>query len=106
MGLTPLPREPAPSSRTGLGPWTGGLPRRGVTHPRPLLKVRRLCSEPEVAVSCRLSGRGTLPTACGVGEPSCRLPQDVEAVICVRGHLRKGTDDRLSVRPADLERLV
>jgi hypothetical protein len=38
--------------------------------------------------------------------PSCRLPQDVEAVICVRGHLRKGTDDRLSVRPADLERLV
>jgi hypothetical protein len=41
-----------------------------------------------------------------VGEPPGRLPQDVEAVIYVGGHLRQGTDDSPSLRPADLERLV
>jgi hypothetical protein len=64
------------------------------------MKVRRLCSERVVAEA------GALPAACSVGESSGRLPQNVEAVICVRGHLRKGTGYRPSLRPADLERLV
>jgi hypothetical protein len=34
------------------------------------------------------------------------LQECVEAVICVRGYLRDGTDDGLSLRPPDFERLV
>jgi hypothetical protein len=49
---------------------------------------------------------GALPAAFSVGESPGRLPQNVEAVKGVRGHLRDGTDDSLSLWPADLERLV
>jgi hypothetical protein len=107
MGLAHLEGKPTHLPVPGLRGVDGRASEEGsFTHPRPLLKLRRLCSERVVAVSCRLSGRGTLPTACGVGESSGRLPQNLEAVICVRGDLGDGTDDRLSLRPADLDRLV
>jgi hypothetical protein len=59
-----------------------------------------LCSERVVAEA------GALPAACSVGESSGRLPQSVEAFTCVRGDLRNGTDDRLSLRPPDFDRRV